>query len=57
MPCLLKTGLHSKAKKTSVDAAVDRLNIAINIPLSSGYIEKENYHAWFSGKLKFYVKR
>jgi hypothetical protein len=43
----------------SVDAAVDRLNVAVTqaTDLPSGYITKHKSAAWFSGKLKFALKR
>jgi hypothetical protein len=47
--------------KTSVDATVDRLNVAvtqaIDLAVPSGHINKHKYYAWFSGKLKAYIKR
>jgi hypothetical protein len=46
--------------ETSFDAAVDRLNAAatqaIDLAVPSGYIKKHKYPAWFSGKLKAYIK-
>jgi hypothetical protein len=46
---------------TSVEAAVDRLNVAvtqaIDLAVPSGYIERHKYPAWFSGKLKAYIKK
>jgi hypothetical protein len=46
--------------ETSVDAAVDRLNYAvtqaIDLAVPYGYIKKHKYPAWFSGKLKDYIK-
>jgi hypothetical protein len=46
---------------TSADAAVDRLNVAVNqaigLTVPFGYIKKHKYSAWFSGKLKAYIKK
>jgi hypothetical protein len=48
-------------KKTSPDAAVDTLNIAVTenkkLALPSVYIKKYKNPNRFSGKLKFYVKK
>jgi hypothetical protein len=45
---------------TSTDAAVDRLNVAvtlvIDLAVPSGYIKQHKYPAWFSGKVKAYIK-
>ncbi|PNF19791.1 hypothetical protein B7P43_G14658 [Cryptotermes secundus] len=47
--------------ETSVDAAVDQLNIAvmqaINLAVPSGWVKKRKYPIWFSGRLIAYVKR
>jgi hypothetical protein len=46
--------------RAPVHAAFDRLNVgvtqAIRSAVSSGYIEKHKYSAWFSGKCKAYIK-
>jgi hypothetical protein len=46
--------------ETSVDAPVDRLNVAvteaIDLAAPSGYIKKHKYPVWFSGKLNAYIK-
>jgi hypothetical protein len=51
----------SLCNEISDDAAVDRLNVAvtqtIDLAVPSGYIKKHKYPAWFSGKLKVYIKR
>jgi hypothetical protein len=43
-----------------VDVAVDRLNVAVtsatDLAVRSGYIRKHKHPAWFSGKLKVYIK-
>jgi hypothetical protein len=56
MPRLPTTGLE-----TSVDAAVDRLNIsvvqAINLAVPSGCVTKHKYSIWFSGRLRAYIKK
>jgi hypothetical protein len=47
--------------ETSVDATVDRLNYAvtkaIDLAVPYGYIGKHKHPAWFSGKLKTYIKK
>jgi hypothetical protein len=47
--------------ETSVYAAVDRLNVvvtqALDLAVPSGHIKKHKYSAWFSGKLKTYIKK
>jgi hypothetical protein len=47
--------------ETSVDAAADRLNVAvtqaIDLAVPSGYSKKHNYPAWFSAKLEAYIKK
>jgi hypothetical protein len=47
--------------ETSVNAAVDRLNIAvtqaIDLAVSSGYTKKDKYPALFSGILNAYNKK
>jgi hypothetical protein len=47
--------------ETSVDAVVDRLNVAvtqaIDLAIPCGYIKKYKYPVWFSGKLKSYIKK
>jgi hypothetical protein len=54
-------GWSSLNNETSVDAAIDRLNVAvihaIDLALPSGYIKKHKYPAWFSRKLKAYIKK
>jgi hypothetical protein len=50
----------SPYNKTSVDAAIERLNVivtqAIDLAVHSGNSKKHKY-PWFSGKLKFYFKK
>jgi hypothetical protein len=47
--------------ETSVNAAVDRLNVAviqaIDLAVPSGYIKAHKYSAWFCGKLNAYIKK
>jgi hypothetical protein len=44
----------------SVDSAVDRVNVAVTqaiyFAVTSGYIQGHKCPAWFSGKLKAYIK-
>jgi hypothetical protein len=58
---LSSCGWSSLQNETSVDAAVDRLNVAvtqaIDLAIPSGYIKKHKYPAWFSGKLKARIKK
>jgi hypothetical protein len=52
------SSLHNER---SLDAAVDRLNVAVtqatDLAVPCGYIKKHKYTAYFSGKLKAYIKR
>jgi hypothetical protein len=45
----------------SADAAVDRLSVVVtqatDLATPSGHIKKHKYPAWFSGKLKAYIKK
>jgi hypothetical protein len=45
--------------ETSLDAGVHRLNHAqaIDLAVPYGYVKKHKYPAWFSGKLKAYIKK
>jgi hypothetical protein len=51
----------SPYNETSVDVAVNRLNVAvtqaIDLAVPSGYIKKHKYPACFSGKLKTCIKK
>jgi hypothetical protein len=57
----LSNDWYSLYNKTSADATINRLNFAltqtIDLAVHSGNIKKTNYPIWFSGKLKFYVKK